>query len=287
MSEISLFHLSPYILLFLCVILNLVGGKEKFIAALLLLVLPLAFFTQTVTGWAFLYFLMLPITLFVWVNHHFADLLRKICFFAFLILGFLLASHSLSGVQNFKVFDQVVFGEGMAPFNMFFNFDRVYLAVVMFMMLPPPEKIRDFKYTYFSILKYFVVALITILPIALFTGYIHPHFNTNPYLAIWALNNLLFVCFSEEVIFRRFIQTNLMEYFRNTQYGDLVSIFIGAIAFGLAHWAGGYLYVGMATIAGILYGLCYYQSWNIRSSMTLHFLVNLSHALFFTYPFAA
>ena len=52
----------------------------------------------------------------------------------------------------------------------------------------------------------------------------------------------------------------------------------------MLHYQGGLSYVALATVAGIFYGMAYYKSGRLISAIAVHFLLNLTHALFFTYP---
>lgn len=287
MTEFDWFSLAPYFALFLCVLMILAKARTHWVAGVLTLATLLGLGNQTLEWESLVALGLLPITVFVWINHYMSELLRKFAFVVFLFIGGSLAFHKFPGFNNFKVFDQLVFSPGSAPFDMYFNFDKIYLGIVVFMMLPRLERQVRFRDSYFTVAKYLFGAVFLLLPLAYFSGFVQYHPNTNPYLLVWAVNNLFFVCFTEEVLFRRFLQNYLVTYFRNTQYGDIVAIFLAAVVFGLAHFAGGFVYVGLATVAGILYGLCFYHTCNVRSSMALHFGVNLIHAALFTYPFAA
>jgi hypothetical protein len=57
-----------------------------------------------------------------------------------------------------------------------------------------------------------------------------------------------------------------------------------ALLFGLAHAAGGWRYVLLATLAGTGYGLAYRRTVRIESAILAHFAVNVTHLLLFTYP---
>ena len=287
MSDISFFELSPYLCLFLSVLFSLRGKNPVVPMALLVPAVILGFLNQMFAPLGLLVLILTPVSFFVWVNHFFAELMRKLGLVVFLVCAVILAIHELPGLNNFKLFDQVVFSDNSAPFNMYLNFDKAYLGIVMFNLLPPLDKVVEFKKSLWLVFRYLLVTALFLGPAAYFSGYVLWEPKANPYLALWALNNFFFVCFFEETIFRRFIQNQLVHYFRNTQYGDLVAIFLGAVIFGLAHIAGGMAYVALATLAGIFYGLCFYHSCNVRTSMLLHFSVNLIHSLLFTYPFYA
>ncbi len=287
MTEISLFSLSPYLFLLAAVCFSLGGKGERWILAMLVPALIFAFLNEIIGVAALGIMLIAPLALFVWINHFFANLLRGVGFIIFVVSAFLMVSHHLPDIQNLKLFDQLVFNQGSAAFDMYLNFDKVYLAVVLFTLLPPLERQMPFRSSWGLIIKYFAVAVLVLLPMALGLGFVELQTNTNPYLILWAVNNFFFVCFAEEVIFRRFIQNQLVHQLRNKQYGDLVAIFLGALVFGAAHISGGLVYVALSSVAGIFYGLCFYHTCNVRSAMAIHFMVNLAHAFLFTYPFAA
>ncbi len=286
MIEVSLLSLSPFLLLLASVMFSLTSSQKKASSVFLVLSLLLAFFSQQMKWPGAILFVILPLTLFLWINHYFAEALRKLGFLVFLILSVLLLTHYMEAVPSLKIFDQLLFAEGSAPFDLYLNYDKVYLAVVLFLMLPRLERQVKLRNSVPIIVKYYVLAAILLLPLALILGIVKWEAHSNPYILIWAINNFFFVAFAEEVIFRRYVQTGLLHYFRSTQYGDFLAIFGAALLFGLAHWTGGFTNVMLASLAGVFYGFCFYQTSNVRSALVLHFMVNLTHALFFTYPYA-
>ena len=94
---------------------------------------------------------------------------------------------------------------------------------------------------------------------------------------------------AEEAFFRGFVQQKLMEKLsvklsaRRAAWGATC---IGAMLFGLAHFAGGPGYVLAATLAGLLYGVVYLYTGRLSMAIAVHFLLNILHLLFFTYPMA-
>lgn len=118
-----------------------------------------------------------------------------------------------------------------------------------------------------------------------FAGYVQFQPQVLPWslLAAWAVANLLFVTAVEEGFFRGILQRSLGE-----RIGPVAAIAISALLFGLAHLAGGYLYVLLAALAGLGYGAAYHLSGGrIEAAMLTHFGLNLTHLLLFTYPHSA
>ena len=100
------------------------------------------------------------------------------------------------------------------------------------------------------------------------------------------INNLLFVCMAEEALFRGFVQKKLMAVWSKYSWGVWLAVGTASLLFGAAHYAGGDALVLTATFAGMGYGWLYYRTDSIEASIVAHFLLNLLHFFFFTYPFA-
>lgn len=108
-------------------------------------------------------------------------------------------------------------------------------------------------------------------------------------LPIWLFNNLFFVCFSEEVIFRGYLQSYLTRILvdKEAESGrqqirySYYAIILSALYFGCCHihMGNGYYPAILSGLGGLLYGYNYYRTQNIPCNMMLHFLLNLSLAL--------
>lgn len=103
---------------------------------------------------------------------------------------------------------------------------------------------------------------------------------------LWAINNLLLVCMTEEALFRGYLQEALSRRLAGHLYGDAVAIGIAAALFGVAHVAGGTTYAMVAGLAGVGYGVAY-RCGGLRAAVLVHFGLNLTHFTLFTYPMVA
>lgn len=99
---------------------------------------------------------------------------------------------------------------------------------------------------------------------------------------MFAAANLLNTCITEELLFRGLLQRQLQRHIT-----PLLALVATALLFGLVHLAGGWAYVGVATLAGGLYGLVYYWTGRIVWAVLVHWLLNFSHFMLFTYPLSA
>lgn len=57
-----------------------------------------------------------------------------------------------------------------------------------------------------------------------------------------------------------------------------------SFVFGLTHYKGGETFIFLSSLAGIAYGYAYLKSQRLEGSILIHFLVNLIHIIFFSYP---
>ena len=195
-----------------------------------------------------------------------------------------LALHLIPGFNNLLIIDKSEKSPLSMPFSLYLNWDK---AMILFLLLSAwPTLIT--KSSQSSTLKLvrpyqqFLLGLLLFMFIFLVSIYLELiAFDVN--LPIWwwlfALNNLLITCVVEEVFFRGFILQKLHQ-----RLALVPALFISAILFGLAHFAGGLSYVFVATLAGVLYGIVYLWTGHIRYSIAVHFLLNMTHLTFFTYP---
>lgn len=232
---------------------------------------------------AILLLFFLSYTYFAYSN--LSKLVKTLLFLIIILLisGFLI--HVIPGFANSLVIDKVRLSPLSCPFSMYLNFDKTIAALVIYItsglsMLEKPLDKKSVLYTtfYLSLCAGFV----SILGIS--TGYIKFEPKLPDILPIWVLNNLLFVCMAEEVIFRGFVQTYLKKFLNEKTNVQTIHITITSLIFGLAHFKGGILYIILASICGWFYGYTYERTNRILCAILVHFGLNLIHLILFTYP---
>lgn len=196
-------------------------------------------------------------------------------------LGF----HVLPGFNNPRVIGPVRYTADAVPFTMYLNLDKPLAGFWLLLVWPALCLHRDG----WSWARGAVIGLVTAvvsLGLAFVFGLVSfaPKWPTLTWL--WALNNLLIVCVTEEAAFRGYLQEGLARRFEDRQYGHWLAIAIAAALFGLSHAAGGVGYVLLATIAGVGYGIAYRRG-GLHAAVMAHFSLNLAHFLLFTYPWLA
>src|SRR5690606_34048947 len=93
---------------------------------------------------------------------------------------------------------------------------------------------------------------------------------------LWALDNLLLVCLTEEALFRGYLQEELSRRLGEHRQGEAIAVGVAAALFGLAHLAGGWSNVLVAGLAGVGYGVAYRQG-GLHASVMAHFSLNFVH----------
>ena len=96
------------------------------------------------------------------------------------------------------------------------------------------------------------------------------------YAGLFLTSNLFLTCVAEEAAFRGVIQGLLARRLGTDlrTVNGWLPVLLAAVLFGLAHAAGGPLYVGLAMLAGLGYGLAYALSARIELAIALHFALN-------------
>ena len=269
-STLAALFIRNSIVLFLCIVLtNYLAFEEKFVT-----LEALAYFCAlTVIG--LLYFHVQKQNAFIKVVGFF--ILATLC------AGFVL--HEIPGFSKIIIFDHVKISSAARTYTKYLNFDKVMAALILYTAsgLCAAEKELDVDAIKQTILVYLVCVACILTP-AIMSNYIKFDPKLPTILPFWIVNNLLFVCFSEEVIFRGFLQTQLKSCFKNNGLAVFLSIVLASIIFGLAHYKDGHVFMGLAAICGLFYGYVYHKTERITCVVLVHFALNLTHILLFTYP---
>ena len=196
-----------------------------------------------------------------------------------LLLALALAMHAVPGYDNPLLLKDVRLSADSAPYTMYANFDKgiVGLVLLVFFCLRASSW-RDLGAALRSQALLLAGLLVVVLGAGWAMGFVHPDFKLSPFLPLFAIVNLLFVCVAEEAFFRGVIQGQL------ARYGNTLAVVISGLLFGAAHLGGGWQFGVLASLAGLAYALLYARTRRIEISIAAHFLLNLTHFIVFTYP---
>ncbi len=126
--------------------------------------------------------------------------------------------------------------------------------------------------------KYTLLASIFIIPLGFLTGFLVWHPVLEPVAIFVSFFGIFFtIAIQEEMIFRAIILKELDKYSESSRY-QVLGLIVVSILFALTHWNNEegifiLVYFGLATIAGIAYGLCY-RKGGFFSAVLSHTLVD-------------
>ena len=205
------------------------------------------------------------------------------------ITSLALCFHFLPGFHNWKLLSDMQLSANGTAYSFYLNFDTPFsglfvLALSLPLLQTRAEWIKMLKIT----LPITLLGIIGLSILAGKIGLINWALKIPPFFLPWLFANLFFVSIPQEALFRGFIQKELYLWFGPTPFAALGSIVLTSLFFVLLHliWVSSVSFLLLVFIASIIYGLLYHFTQAIESSILCHFLLNLTHFLFFTYPIA-
>jgi membrane protease YdiL (CAAX protease family) len=203
-----------------------------------------------------------------------------------ILVSLVLALHLGPGFHNPVILRDVVLSPGAARYSQYANFDKG-LAGVLILGTVGFARLRSLAGWGAALRQAGPIAAGTIAVVmaaSLAMGFVRFEPRWTPLFWVWAPINLLLTCVSEEAFFRGFLQREIAFDLQGRRHGAAIAVCLCALLFGIAHIAGGWPYVLLATLAGAGYGLAYQRSGRIEMAILTHFAVNATHFLLFTYP---
>ena len=201
----------------------------------------------------------------------------------FIVLAVMLSAHWVPGFRNPLLLGPVAFSPDAHPFTMYLNLDKSAVGFALLLLYKPLRREAGVTRSLLVGAAGTALAIALLLPLALHLHAIRWAPKLPEGLWLWTLNNLLFVAFAEEALFRGFLQSSLARWLSGRAGGAWIAIGVASLAFGIAHHAAGPLMVAFASVAGAAYGLAY-RHGGLLASVSAHFGFNLFHILLFTYP---
>lgn len=228
---------------------------------------------------------VLVLVIYCLKNSKLPVLVRFLSAIALCILGGVILAHRVMGFDNILVLNKVFISKDGVPFSLYLNYDKTILGILILGILH--QRISSRK-EWFKMLKAMswraVIVILVVMLFAFRFKYVHFDFKIPRSILLFAVTNLFFVCLAEEAFFRGFIQKYLSMSLSKIKFGNAFAILVAATLFGAAHFGGGWHYMVLAGIAGVGYGWIYFRTQRIEASILAHFLLNMVHFVFFTYP---
>jgi hypothetical protein len=216
--------------------------------------------------------------------------IRIVIDIAITALCFILALHAAPGFHNIPIVDNAVIKSSSIPYSLYLNYDKALAGVFLIACFLDVSQTGAAVKRIAAWIGIGVSAnlLLVFLP-ALALDAIAVNIETPDVIGAWLVSNLMITCVAEEAFFRGLIQQRLEQFLntKNILSATAIALFITSLLFGIAHLRGGWLYVAMATVAGLIYGLVYIKTRRIETAILTPYLTNTIHILFFSYPMLA
>jgi membrane protease YdiL (CAAX protease family) len=293
MSAISsLFH-NPYILgaystLILALISCWVLKKYYVFAPLYVIAYAFAYMGQIVS-----YLSLFPLTIILLcifaLKFHLKRFLHLFASLTLAIVGVGIMTHMIVGFNNFPLVSNQTFGSSKTAINLYLNFDKLSLAVLLLGLFVPLVKSKEeWKHTCLIAIPYLAFTAFILIGYGLSTNLLALDIKIPSLTIVFLIVNLFFVVIPEEAFYRGFLQNEITKNLPN-KAGPILAILVVSSLFGLIHifFISNLSYIVATFIGSVLYGTIYQFSKSVESAMITHFGVNVIHFFFFTYPINA
>ena len=203
--------------------------------------------------------------------------------FSFIAIG--IATAWLPGFAKLTLSDAVQLSEGAAPFSLTLNYGKAAVGVLILGLGARLIKSRrEWAALPRPVLHIALLTIAAVAALSVTLGYTRFEPKWSSLFFAWALGKLLFTCVAEEAFFRGFVQARLARWLAPREQGAVWAWLIASLLFGVAHAGGGAGMVLLATVAGLGYGWAYLKTGSIEAAVLVHFLLNVFHFLFLSYP---
>jgi len=210
-------------------------------------------------------------------------------FFVILIivlLSFGFSFHLFPDVTNWLLADTLQVSQDAPAFAYYWNFDNPFIGLfVLGFHLKLLSTKFEIKAILTKTLTITCLSLGAILTATIFLGVVKFDPKCPLVTPVWLIGNLFFTVIPEEAFFRGFLQQQLTLVIPNKAAPVIANLII-SIVFALAHifFVSNPSYLLIAFLASLLYGTLYHVTRSIESAIFAHYLLNVIHFIFFSYP---
>jgi uncharacterized protein len=204
-----------------------------------------------------------------------------------LAIGAGLFLHALPGIDNPRVVTDAVLGPGAMPYSKYLNFDKGIAGLCLLGLYAPDltacdegwrwRHMRGFLWRFASI-------TIIVMGLSLAAGFVRWDPKLPSWWMLWAWSMIALTALPEEAVFRGLAQTWIARGLASQPHANVIAFIVAGLLFGIAHAAGGPVYVLLASVAGIGYGWVFASTRSIGAAIATHVGVNAIHFFLFTYP---
>ncbi len=228
-------------------------------------------------------FIISLILLSIYINKIKNSLLRTSLALMLSVASLALAVHLIPGFSHYKVAENVLISTGAPAININANIDKVFAGIILLLMAST-LKVSQLKKPAKADLHLLPLYTVLVLIVAYLTG-LDLDIKVPQVTLVFIVTNLVFSVITEEAFFRVLIQNTLINTFKNrVPWASGLAIVLTSLLFGLAHIAGGWHFVILATFAGLIYGYAYHRTGRVTVAILTHLSVNVGHFMLLVYP---
>ena len=248
-----------------------------------------AYFTGVLYGYAFFWIALLALAAVLYrqrITHPGSGAPPWVFLLVFCALALWIGIASPQGFPRVPFVDSVRLSLDATVWSMGLGFTKVVTGIFILGILHQ-ERVRSWR-ELADVLKrvapVFLVTVTAVMVCALALGYVRFDPKWTPLFLVWAPANLFFTCLAEEAFFRGILQREISALGSNRKLAANSAVIVVALLFGLTHIGGGWKYAFLAALGGVGYGWAYLRTQRIEAAMAVHFALNATHFLLFTYP---
>jgi membrane protease YdiL (CAAX protease family) len=193
--------------------------------------------------------------------------------------------HAVPGFDNPRVLHEQVLTPDAVPYTKYLNYDKGLAGLLLLGLYAPALARGDEGLRHFTGFAWRVTVLIAVvMALSLAVGYVRWEPKLPSWWPVWTWSMVVLTAFAEEMVFRGLLQSWIETWLGGTSRAAVLAVIIAGGLFGLAHAAGGPLYVVLATVAGLGYGWIFSSTRSIGAAIAAHAGLNTVHFFLFTYP---
>lgn len=193
--------------------------------------------------------------------------------------------HAVPGFENLRVLDAILVSPDAVPYTKYLNFDKGVVGLFVLGLYAPDRAARDPLPRHFpQLLWQFAAVASVVLLLSLAAGFVRWEPKFPAWSPAWLWSMVFLTALPEETMFRGLAQEWLTNRLGLGSRSGVVAAIAVGVAFGVAHLAGGPVYVAVAAVAGVGYGWIYASTGSLAAAIVAHAGLNTLQFLFFTYP---
>ena len=221
----------------------------------------------------------------VWANRARGRVSGAVAAIVMLLVCAGLLTHVVPGFDNPRILDNVLLGHGSVPYTKYLNYDKGVAGLLLLGLYAPDRTARDQGFAAgLGLLWRFATFAAVVMVLSLASGFVRWDPKLPSWWAVWLWSMIVLTALPEEAVFRGVAQDGIRGWLRSSAHASVYATLLAGTLFGVAHAAGGAVYVVLSVVAGIGYGWVYAASRSLLAATLAHTALNTIHLLFFSYP---